>query len=205
MWAMMLADVSGHGAAAAMEGAQFDAILRTYRGDEPPGGPAGVLTYANRHFFSRRQRQHFLTVFAALFRPQESRLDYVCAGHPPALLRRGADMHWLGESDAGIPLGVLRDHRWDNASIALENGDVLLVYTDGVVEARNAQGEMFGRERLAALLAGFTDARASEIRDSLVAAVQEHQGSIAGADDQTLIVLRVHPDGGSAALPQAAD
>lgn len=198
MWAVMLADVSGHGAAAAMEGAQFDAILRTYRGDEPPGGPAGVITYANRHFFSRRQRQHFLTVFAALYRPLESSLDYVCAGHPPALLRRGASTHWLGDSDAGIPLGVLRDHRWDNATIDLEVGDVLLVYTDGIVEARNGHGEMFGRERLAALLADFSDAKAADIRDSLVAAVQEHQGSTTGADDQTLIVLRLNAAGGSA-------
>src|SRR3569623_1181377 len=53
LWALMLAAVSGHGAAAAMEGAQFDAILRTYRGDEPPGGPAGAITSATRYLFSR--------------------------------------------------------------------------------------------------------------------------------------------------------
>ncbi len=57
IWAIMLADVSGHGAAAAMEAVQFDAILRTYQGDGD--GPAGALTYANRYFFSRRNRQHF--------------------------------------------------------------------------------------------------------------------------------------------------
>jgi sigma-B regulation protein RsbU (phosphoserine phosphatase) len=68
IWALMLADVSGHGAAAAMEAVQFDAILRTYQGDEE-SGPAGALTYANRYFFSRRQRQHFLTAFALLYRP----------------------------------------------------------------------------------------------------------------------------------------
>ena len=192
MWALMLADVSGHGAAAAMEGAQFDAILRTYRGDEPPGGPAGALTYANRYYFSRRQRRHFLTAFAALYDPREKRLDFVCAGHPPVLLQRGATQRWLGEGDeAGIPLGILREHRWDNQRVPIEAGDVLVAYTDGIVEARDAQGEMFGRERLARVLATCETRTAATVRDALVAAVQAHQDGPIGVDDQTVVVLRM--------------
>ncbi|MEO5560648.1 MAG: SpoIIE family protein phosphatase, partial [Dokdonella sp.] len=108
IWALMLADVSGHGAAAAMEAVQFDAILRTYKDDEE-SGPAGVLTYANRHFFSRRQRQHFLTVFALLYRPDLRRAVYVNAGHPPLLHRRGDSVISFG-AGTQIPLGILRDH-----------------------------------------------------------------------------------------------
>jgi sigma-B regulation protein RsbU (phosphoserine phosphatase) len=192
LWALMLADVSGHGAAAAMEGAQFDAILRTYRGDEPPLGPAGALTYANRYFFSRRQRRHFLTAFAILYDPRENLMSYVCAGHSPALLCRGSERRWLGlDNDAGIPLGILREHRWENVKLSLEPGDTLLLYTDGIVEARNAEGEMFGQERLAQGMADAVEMQLDALRDRLVHAVQTHQGGVFGTDDQTLILLRL--------------
>jgi sigma-B regulation protein RsbU (phosphoserine phosphatase) len=190
MWGMILSDVSGHGAAAAMETVQFDAILRTYKGDEQPLGPAGALTYANRYFFSRRQRRHFMTVFAASSRPDKNELTYVCAGHPPALLKRGAEVRSLGAgNDGGIPLGILRDHRGDNSLTEFAPGDVLVVYTDGVVEARDARGRMFGQDRLESLLREL-EPEPELIRAHICAALFEHQGGLIGADDQTLIVMR---------------
>ncbi len=188
IWAVTLADVSGHGAAAAMEAAQFDAILRTYQGDEERG-PAGALTYANRFFFSRRQRQHFLTATALLYRPDLHRATYVSAGHPP-LLHRHANT--VIERDAGqqIPLGVLRDHEWTNAHFIVEPGDLLVLYTDGIIEARNPAGVAFGIERLRNLVAEGPHA-ADALLAALRAAVFEHQDSRIGHDDQTLIVLRI--------------
>jgi sigma-B regulation protein RsbU (phosphoserine phosphatase) len=188
IWALMLADVSGHGAAAAMEAVQFDAILRTYQGDED-AGPAGALTYANRHFFSRRSRGHFLTAFALLYRPDLRRATFVDAGHPPLLQRRGDRVlrHGAGTQ---IPLGVLRDHAWQNESFDVEPGDVLVLYTDGVVEARDAQREPFGEHRLAELVRTGPQQPAellALLRGQLVA----HQGSDTGSDDQTLVVLRI--------------
>jgi sigma-B regulation protein RsbU (phosphoserine phosphatase) len=189
-WGVMVCDVSGHGAAAAMEAVQFDAILRTYRGDEPPLGPAGALTYANRHFFSRRQRPHFMTGLGAGGRPDQQSLMYVNAGHLPAIRRRGDAIDWLGrDDDAGIPLGILRDHRWDNHEIDWRRGDVLVVYTDGIVEARDRRGHQFGMQRIAELTQSGDDAPAAvmaRIRDAVI----EHQDDPAGLDDQTLIVLR---------------
>jgi len=178
VWGVIVGDVSGHGAAAAMESVQFDAILRTYDGKEPPGGPAGALTYTNRYFFSRRNRRHFMTVFIATFRPDHGLLDYVCAGHPPAIVRRGADdaIEWLGrDHDAGIPLGVLREHRWDNAQARFGPGDLLVLYTDGLVEARDRAGRMFGAERIAeCVAAGPPDPAA--VRERVLEALFEHQG-----------------------------
>ena len=188
-WGVMVADVSGHGAAAALEAAQFDALLRTYRGDEPPGGPAGALTYANRHFFSRRQRRHFLTVFAALYRPDLGRLAYVSAGHPPALLRRAdGSVAFLGE-DGDIPLGVDRTHRFSNVEVAMGAGDMLVVVTDGVLEAVGADGSPFGHDRLRDLV--FPEAAdAGALCARIGGALAAHQGSGVGRDDQTLLVLR---------------
>lgn len=187
-WGMMVGDVSGHGPAAAMEAVQFDAILRTYRGDEPPGGPAGALTYANRYFFSRRQRRHFMTVFAALSKPDSRLLQYVSAGHPPAMLRRGAQVRQLG-NDGDIPLGIDREHHYANSECEFLAGDLLLVFTDGVHEATDAQGAPFGIERIERILRGTPPepgAIVAAVRRELFA----HQGGALGQDDQTLIVFR---------------
>ena len=194
VWGVIVADVSGHGAAAAMEAAQFDAIMRTYRGDGPEP-PAGALSYANRYFFSRRNRGHFMTVFVALYRPDTRELRYLSAGHPPMLLRRrsglprSADVSSLGESDQ-IPLGVLRDYEYSNNEITLEPGDLLVLYTDGITEARDRHDRMFGSERLRELVATGPDSP-RDLCDSIVAEVTAHQGRPIGDDDQTLIVLRI--------------
>lgn len=188
IWALTLADVSGHGAAAAMEAVQFDAILRTYQGGEE-AGPAGALTYANKYFFSRRQRHHFLTAFAVLYRPDLRRATYVAAGHPPLLHKRGTEVIARGEGEQ-IPLGVLRDQVFENRTFAAGPGDVFVLYTDGVNEARDAEQRPFGTERLQALVAeGPSDpvALLALLRDAVIA----HQGSPLGSDDQTLIVLRI--------------
>ena len=187
IWAVMLADVSGHGAAAAMEAVQFDAILRTYQGDGE--GPAGALTYANRYFFSRRQRRHFLTAFALLYRPDLRRATYVAAGHPPLLHRCGDTVVPRGAGEQ-IPLGILRDHVYRNSEFDVGAGDVLVLYTDGVIEARDRKGHPFGIERLGALIGeGETEPGKliASLRDALIA----HQGGPVGVDDQTLIALRV--------------
>jgi len=194
LWGVIVADVSGHGAAAAMEAAQFDAIMRTYRGDGP-APPAGALSYANRYFFSRRNRGHFMTVFAALYRPDTRTLSYLSAGHPPMLLRRrgglsgSADVSSLGESDQ-IPLGVLRDYEYTNNEITLEPGDLLVLYTDGITEARDRHDRMFGSDRLRELVAAGPDSPRA-LCDSIVGEVTAHQDRPIGDDDQTLIVLRI--------------
>ncbi len=244
VWGVIVADVSGHGAAAAMEAAQFDAIMRTYRGDGP-APPAGALSYANRYFFSRRNRGHFMTVFAALYRPDTRTLSYLSAGHPPMLLRRrggfsqpptesprpseafggsssseafdgpsgpsgalgllsdtvevlrdtlgllAAEVLTLGEGDQ-IPLGVLRDYEYSNNEITLEPGDLLVLYTDGITEARDRHDRMFGSDRLRDLIARGPDSPRA-LCDGIVAEVTAHQGGPIGEDDQTLIVLRIAP------------
>ncbi len=188
IWGVIIGDVSGHGVAAAAEAVQFDAILRTYQGDE--GVPAAAISYANRYFFSRRNRGHFMTVFALIYRPDTRVLSYLSAGHPPLLLRRGDATQLLGESDQ-IPLGVLRDYEYQNNVYNAERGDILILYTDGIVEARDAQGREFGIERLREFAAKGPAESSQALCNALVAAVQAHQGGALGNDDQTLLVLRI--------------
>jgi sigma-B regulation protein RsbU (phosphoserine phosphatase) len=130
-----------------------------------------------------------MSVFAVLYRPDTRILSYLSAGHPALLHRRDSFVQQLGESDQ-IPLGVLHDYEYRNNEITLDVGDLLILYTDGITEARNRRGEMFGVSRLRELVcAGSVSPQA--MCDSIVAAVQAHQENIIGSDDQTLVVLRI--------------
>ena len=187
VWGAMIGDVSGHGAAAAMEAAQFDAILRTYKPNSDLG-PAGALGYANRYFFSRQSRQRLMTVLATRYRPDTRELVYANAGHLPLLVRRGNEVTVYDDGD--IPIGVLREQQFRNFSLDLAPGDLVLMYTDGVIEARDAERAEFGLERLSAIFAqGPTQPQA--LLEVILAALFDHQGGPIGSDDQTVVVLRV--------------
>lgn len=186
---LMLADVSGHGAGAAMEAVQFDAILRTYSGGEGIG-PAGALTYANRHFFSRKARPHFMTVLGFLHTPQRGEALLCNAGHLPPLRRRDGHVERI-DGGRDIPLGVLREHRFDNHVIDARSGDLLLFCTDGITEARDGAGLQFGFERVQAILERSELASPADLLAELVAEVHAHQGGPIGSDDQTLVLLRL--------------
>ena len=189
VFGVIIGDVSGHGVAAAAEAVQFDAILRTYKGgDGEP--PAAAMSYANRYFFSRRSRGHFMTVFALTYRPDTRELRYLSAGHPALLHRRGDEVIALGEGDQ-IPLGVLRDYEYRNNSYSAQRGDIFVLYTDGISEARDAHGKEFGVDRLRALVAAAPADSAQTLCSMLIDALTAHQGGVVGADDQTLLVLRL--------------
>lgn len=188
-WGAIIADVSGHGPAAAVEAAMLDAILRTY--PNLSGGPADVLNYANRHFFSRQIRGSFITAFAANYDPQTSRLTYTNAGHNPPLLKRNEPLvtEFLDASD-GIPLGVDPMHSWVNVEIAMVTGDLLVLYTDGVTEARDSNGEHFGPERLKALIESCAPEPQTILTELKQALVRHRQGTVP-TDDQTIVVIQV--------------
>lgn len=186
---LMLADVSGHGAGAAMEAVQFDAILRTYKGTEGEG-PAGALTYANRHFFSRKARPHFMTALGFLHSPHTGEVRMCNAGHLPPLRRRNGRVDRLDQG-RDIPIGVLREHVFSNHRYDGANGDLLVFYTDGVTEARNGESREFGIEKLEAILARSPLSTPEAILSTILAELHAHQGSSIGNDDQTLIVLRL--------------
>ncbi len=202
VWGVMVGDVSGHGAAAAMEAVQFDAILRTYKPDED-AGPAGALSYANRYFLSRRSRQRFMTVLAAGYRPDLGQLRYANAGHLPLLLRRGGKVEVHGDGD--MPLGVLRDTVYRNQTLSLRAGDLIIMATDGIIEARDDSGREFGTERLLAMVEQ-GPRRPQALLNSLLEALFRHQGGRIGRDDQTLVVLGIqaaHPEPPASGSPPA--
>lgn len=186
-WGIMIADASGHGAAAAVEIAMFDAILRTYKANVD-AGPGGVLTYANDHFFTRMSRGNFITTFVSSYIPQKQTIAYSNAGHPPPIHKSAeGNISYLDQAH-GIPLGILHDFKWENGNHDMLPGDLVVFFTDGIIEATSPDGEMFGQDRLEKILLN----NPSE-PDILIKIIQkeleDHQAGEAQRDDLTLIIL----------------
>lgn len=189
IWGLIVADASGHGAAAAMEIAMFDAILRTYHAS-PEKGPANVFNYVNKYFFTRSLRGAFITASILNYDPRKKLLRYASAGHPPVIMKTAKGALLELEQKTGIPLGVDPGWQWQNTKLEVTPGTVLVSYTDGMSEAQSPDGEQFGMTRLKAVI-GATSGSAQDYKEAIVAAVKRHQQDSVQADDQALVVMRI--------------
>lgn len=192
IWGLLIADASGHGAAAAVEIAMFDAILRTYHPTkEEFNGPGDVLTYVNRYFFTRMLRGGFITAFVSNYDPVTRTLNYANAGHPPPYIKRTQQAELMAlQSNAGFPLGIDQNAQWQSASELMLPGDLLVMYTDGITEAKSSSGEEFGLHRLRDCI-NRSPANADACLASIQQAVEDHRGNSPANDDLTLLVIEV--------------
>lgn len=184
---LAIADVSGHGVAAALYMASAKGALQSEAREAL--SPADILARVNEVLagdFSAADM--FATMAFVRFFPDARRLVWANAGHnPPLLVRRGGGIDALAAS--GPAVGLVGGARWGNAEASLAPGDILLVYTDGLVEARDGERRLFGVERLIA--AARRPARtATEIRQNVLADLARHTGARAPEDDLTLVVVR---------------
>jgi sigma-B regulation protein RsbU (phosphoserine phosphatase) len=190
-WGILIADVSGHGTPAAVLMAVTHAIAHTHPG--PPVPPGQMLDYVNRHLATRytAQSDTFVTAFYGIYDPARRELVYACAGHNPPRLKRCGDgtVASLDGVD-GLPLGVTADESYTERSQPLRPGDQVVFYTDGVTDARNPAGEMFGLPRLDAVLAGCPKV-ASELLDAVLGALDQFTAGRRADDDRTLLVARI--------------
>jgi sigma-B regulation protein RsbU (phosphoserine phosphatase) len=141
-----MADVSGHGTPAAVVMAMMHTLLHAFPG--PPMPPAHVLSHINRHLLAVAPEGMFATAFYGIYDPVYRRLRYASAGHPAPRLRNGAGRMRDVEQTSGLPLGVAEEDSWQEREVILVPGDVLLLYTDGILEGTNPAGEPFGLARL---------------------------------------------------------
>ncbi len=185
-FAFAIADVSGKGVPAALLIASTIASLRAICNGRRPVEDA--IASLNRSVRRHAPPGHYVTLFYAEFDPAGGALEYVNAGHTPALVRRaGGSVERL--ETGGIALGFLEDWRYERGRTALAAGDALLGYSDGISEARGPSGDEFGFERLERL---WSACGASEAGRALAAVFDELARFRAGADphdDTTAIVL----------------
>ena len=187
-WGIVIADVSGHGAAAATVMAMLHAILHAYEVD--PFTPDAVLGYANARLASSRIESFFVTAFFGVYDPATGELVYTRAGHNPPRLKRGDTGRVLAIANApGLPLGIDPSYVYQTDTITLAHHDTLVLYTDGITEAFNNQREQFGLSRLDGALVGCSGMPDCVV-DSIHTKLFEHTRSLDRADDQTIVALQ---------------
>ncbi|MEL6328380.1 MAG: PP2C family protein-serine/threonine phosphatase [Planctomycetota bacterium] len=184
---ILIADVTGHGPAAATVMAMLRAILHCYEASDPC--PAAIMRYANDKLCQSNLESSFVTAFFCLFDPSTGDLGYALCGHtPPRLLRADGTIEPL-DAVGTFPLGVDEAMPLESAEVIMRPGDTLVLFTDGINEAFSASRELFGMKRLDAALAEAGGDPAGVI-DAVHRAVYEHTGRIDRDDDQTLVAMR---------------
>jgi len=185
---LVVADVAGKGMPAALLMATFQSSLRTLV--QEPLSLVELVARLNRYGCEHSlEGRRFTTAVIAELDPLLGTLAYVNAGHnPPALRRATGAIEWL--STGGLPLGVDADAGYEAGGLSLESGDELLIYSDGVVEAQNVQGELYGEDRLTEWLGATRAATAADEQASLMAALDRFVGDAHREDDITCLVLR---------------
>ncbi len=178
-----IGDVSGKGIPAAMLAASLQATIQSLAG---PGVPAGSLVErTNRVFRSSAVSRSFATLVCG-HASADGALQLCNAGHWPPLLSVGGRVRELPPT--GLPVGAFYSTAYGHHELSLAEGDFLLLYTDGLTEARDAQGVEYGPERLAALLAGLSPRTAADVVAVCLADLHAH--APAREDDLSLLVLR---------------
>ena len=151
--------------------------------------PAAALEEMNRVFYENTGHANYATVFFGVLHVNDGRLRYANGGHLPGLVvRADGAAEWLNES--GTPVGLLPGATFQTAEARLEAGDILLLYTDGVVEVENAREEPFGAERLAAVAAANRGEPAAVIERAIRRSVRELGCDDQLLDDASMIVIK---------------
>jgi phosphoserine phosphatase RsbU/P len=184
-----IADVSGKSVPAAL----FMAVSRTIIRAKATGHshPAQVIKEANELIASDSKSGMFVTLFYTILDLKKKTMEYVNAGHNPPVLfvRKTGYLECL--STNGIALGALDEIQPDEKEIKLEDGDVIVFYTDGVTEAVNREGELFGEKRIYQLVKNNNTLNARDLVFKIKDSVIEFSESQAQFDDITLMVLKV--------------
>jgi serine phosphatase RsbU (regulator of sigma subunit) len=186
---LVVGDVSGHGIGAALLMSTARALLRSLTATEAVA--AEIITRVNAFLSEDVETGRFMTLFYGEMDANNREITYVRAGHnEPIIYRRETDS-FEELAEGGIALGVIDDFEFElSGPVQLASGDMLFLYTDGIVEAMDARGEPFGVERVHDVLRRHRDEPARIIVDHLRHAAQAHIGSDERQDDLTLVLAK---------------
>lgn len=186
-FAICIADVAGKGIAAALLMSNLQATVRSLAAQDL--GPAALTERVNRFIRTNTASDRFITFFYAIFDAEARRIVYTNAGHnAPIVLRRDGTTSRL--ASGGLAMGISGREDYEQARIDLVDGDRLILFTDGVTEAPDAEGEEFGERRLLEILQDSRALGAAQIQTSVLARVALFSGD-KFQDDATLVVLAV--------------
>jgi sigma-B regulation protein RsbU (phosphoserine phosphatase) len=182
-----LGDVSGKGSAAALYGAVATGILRSLSPHKLQ--PSELLRQLNQLVCDRRVDGRYMTICFATWQKGRHRLRIANAGQSQPLLWKDGRVEQVKLT--GFPIGIFDDATYEEWSVQLNSGDVLLFYSDGITEAANREGKFFGTDRLQNLFAANTNLTSAELADRILEDVQQFTQEGPITDDRTLVVMKV--------------
>jgi Stage II sporulation protein E (SpoIIE) len=186
---ILIADAAGHGSPAAVLMAMMRILLHSASRDLLPA--ERVLAQLNADLVDNLPWGQFITACYAIYDPATRGLQYALAGHnPPFILRRRTGEVGEFVNRSGLPLGVRAAVRYQGESIALEEGDTVLFYTDGLTEAQDTTGRLLGAEAVVDMLRAQSGAPAETVLERVLDGLAGHLGAAPLSDDTTLIVLQ---------------
>jgi serine phosphatase RsbU (regulator of sigma subunit) len=184
---VLIADVADKGLGSALYMALSDTLIRTFASDYAQE-PALVLKTVNQHILRNARANLFVTVFFGILDPINGHLSYANAGHnPPFLVGMNKGISTL--ENTGMPLGIDEQNEWSQREITISPGETLLMYTDGVTDAQNEQGEFIDRKIILNTLQQNVGKPAQDVQNSILDKVHHFVGEAARFDDLTLVVL----------------
>jgi serine phosphatase RsbU (regulator of sigma subunit) len=187
---LLVADVADKGVGPALYMALSRTLLRTFA-TQFENNPEQVFEAANERILQDALESMFVTVFYGILDPQAATLTYANAGHNPPLLLRAKDIsnpELL--SRTGTALGVMEGLTWETKTVPLARGDLLVLYTDGVTEAQDAENTLFGDDRLLGVIRAQAGESAAEIHAAILDSIRAFVGNAPQFDDITLLTLK---------------
>jgi phosphoserine phosphatase RsbU/P len=185
--AIVLGDVSGKAAPAALFAALVSGIMRSAAQQKLP--PAAMLALLNDALQERKLDSQYVVMLFALWNDENQTLQVANSGAvQPVFCRSGESITVKAE---GFPLGMFPNATYEEFNVATQPGDAIVFVSDGILDAENEQGEMYGEGRLASLLCSSRDLPAQHIASAILSDVTQFQGAKDRFDDETIIVLRV--------------
>ena len=183
-------DVSGKGVAAALFMAASQGAINAAATQSQNGDVGAIATEANRRLCGENPMGLFVTGVLGIVDLERAVMRYVCAGHEPAFVVASDDSRRPLPMTGGVAMGVLDDFEYESREEELRPGDALFLYTDGLTDAVNLSGELFGKERLEATLDGASARSPEAIVDHVWSEIHGYSAGAPAADDMTCLVLR---------------
>jgi len=186
---LVLADVSGHGVSAGMFMSSLQTAFHTLVPDTD--SPLEVLERINRLYIHNIRFTTFVTIFFAKYEPQTHILSYANAGHNSAYLYRMATHEEVWLKPTGPAIGLMEGFIIRKEDVRLDPGDILLLYTDGITEASNHQGALWGEDNMADIIRQNANSSAEQLIQKILQAMKVHTDGNPLADDVTLVITKV--------------
>lgn len=185
-YGFFVGDVAGKGIAASLLATLLQGVFYTTAALDIP--LVEVTKRVNQFLCERSSDDRYATLFYGVLDPNGN-FEYINAGHVPPLIRRAAG-ELVELSSSNFPVGMFREAEFASERVSLRRGDYLVIYSDGVSEARNLREEMFEQERLSSLMRDFTGSGVEQLAEAIGAGVRNFTGGAPQADDITMVVIQ---------------